>query len=161
MRVSPVGHAYSTLEEVLFEARRSACVTHNHPEGVKGAQATAACVFLARAKTPKDELRAYVEKTFGYNLGRTLDEIRPGYTFDVSCQGTVPEAIIAFLEGNDYEDVVRKAISLGGDSDTIACIAGGMAGAFYGVPQEIQSEALARLDERLRGVVASFQARYG
>jgi ADP-ribosylglycohydrolase len=161
MRVSPVGHAYQTLEEVLLRARQSAEVTHNHPEGVKGAQATAACIFLARTGTSKDEIRSYVESTFGYDLERTLDEIRPVYTFDVSCQGSVPEAIIAFLEGTDYEDVVRKAVSLGGDSDTIACIAGGIAGAFHGVPEEIQEEALARLDGRLRGVVAAFLARHG
>jgi len=160
MRVSPVGHAYDTLEEVLLRARHSAEVTHNHPEGIKGAQATAACVFLARTGASKDDNRAYVERTFGYDLGRTLDEIRPGYTFDVSCQGTVPEAILAFLEGTDYEDVVRKAVSLGGDSDTIACIAGGIAGAFHGVPEAIQTQALARLDDRLRGVVAAFLARH-
>jgi ADP-ribosylglycohydrolase len=161
MRVSPVGHAFDTLEEVLAEAKRSADVTHNHPEGVKGAQATAAVIFLARSGKGKAEIKEYVADTFGYDLGRELDDIRPRYCFDVSCQGSVPESIIAFLESTDYEDAVRKAISLGGDSDTMACIAGGIAEAFYGgVPEEISREALARLDPHLRGVVEAFRQRY-
>ncbi len=162
MRVSPVGHAFETLEEVLEQAKRSADVTHNHPEGVKGAQATAAAIFLARSGKGKAEIQEYVADTFGYDLGRSLDDIRPRYCFDVSCQGSVPESIIAFLESTDYEDAVRKAISLGGDSDTMACIAGGIAEAFYGgVPEEIGREALARLDPHLRGVVEAFRQRYG
>ena len=150
MRVSPVGFAYDTLDEVLLRARQSAEVTHNHPEGVKGAQATAAAVFLARDRTPKEEIGSYIEGTFGYDLGRRLDDIRPGYAFDVSCQGTVPEALIAFLEADGYEDAVRKAISLGGDSDTLACITGGIAGAYYGVPEDIRAEAWARLTQPAR-----------
>jgi ADP-ribosylglycohydrolase len=162
MRVSPIGHAYDSLEEVLERAEWSAAVTHNHPEGVKGAQATAAAIFLGRKGNSKAEIKDYLIRQFGYNLDRTLDEIRPNYTFDVSCQGSVPEAILAFLESTDYEDAVRKAISLGGDSDTIACIAGSIAQAFYGgVPEKIQREALNRLDVPLRGIVAAFGERYG
>jgi ADP-ribosylglycohydrolase len=161
MRVSPVGYACATLEEVLARAAWSANFTHNHPQGVKGAQATAAAVFLARHKTDKAEILRYIQDTFGYDLSRSLAFIRPGYVFDVSCQGTVPEAIIAFLESDGYEDAVRKAISLGGDSDTLACIAGGIAGAFYGVPEEIRAEAWGRLDDRLRRVTEEFTARFG
>lgn len=161
MRVSPVGHACGSLEEVLERAQGTAAVTHNHPEGIKGAQATAASVFLARSGAGKDEIRDYVERTFGYDLSQSLDDIRPGYTFDVSCQGSVPQAIRAFLESDDYEDAVRKAISLGGDSDTIACIAGGIAEAFYGgVPGAIREEALDRLHAPLREVVERFTERY-
>jgi ADP-ribosylglycohydrolase len=162
MRVSPVGYAYDSLEEVLKRAQWTAEVTHNHPEGIKGAQATAAAIFLARSKAGKDEIRDYVERTFGYDLSQTLDEIRPLYQFDVSCQGSVPQAIRAFLESDHYEDAVRKAISLGGDSDTIACITGGIAHAFYGgVPEAIRREALDRLDDALRAVVVKFTERYG
>jgi ADP-ribosylglycohydrolase len=162
MRVSPVGFAYDSLDEVLDQAKRSAAVTHNHPEGIKGAQATAAAIFLARAGHSKEQIKEYVERTFGYNLSRRLIDIRYNYYFDVSCQGSVPESIIAFLESSDYEDAVRRAISLGGDADTMACIAGGIAQAFYrGVPEPIKQEALARLDDHLRTVVQEFTARYG
>jgi len=161
MRVSPIGHAFDSLDEVLERARQSADHTHNHPEGVKGAQATAAAVFLARHKTAMLDILEYVERTFGYDLSRTLDDIRPNYAFDVTCQGTVPQALTAFLESESYEDAVRKAISLGGDSDTLACITGGVAGAYYGVPDDIRAEALVRLDDHLRAVTAAFAARYG
>src|SRR5262245_57479686 len=124
MRVSPVGLALGSLEEVLHEAKRSASVTHNHPEGIKGAQAVASAVFLARQGKSKRAIQDYVTQQFGYALDRTLNSIRPSYRFNVSCQGSVPEAIIAFLESSDFEDAIRKAISIGGDSDTIACIAG-------------------------------------
>ena len=127
MRVSPVGWTFNTLNEVLSEAKRSAEVTHNHPEGIKGAQAIAAVVFLARTGSSKTEIKAYVQNTFGYDLERTIDEIRPVYGFDESCQKTVPESIIAFLESTDLENAIRLAISIGGDSDTIACITGGIA----------------------------------
>lgn len=161
MRVSPVGFAFDTLDDVLHHARLSAEVTHNHPEGVKGAQATAAAIFLARTGKSKDEIRAYVTESFGYDLDRNLDGIRYRYSFDVSCKGSVPESILAFLESDDYEHAVRLAISLGGDSDTMACIAGGIAQAFHGgVPDPIRAEALDRLDDRLRGVVAEFEARF-
>jgi ADP-ribosylglycohydrolase len=161
MRVSPVGWAFESLEEVLTEAKRSAEVTHNHPEGIKGAQAVAAAVFLARNGGSKEAIRGYVEETFGYGLGRPLDDIRVSYRFDVSCQGSVPEAITAFLESTDFEDAVRKAISLGGDSDTLACMAGGIAEAFYGgVPEAISGRIFERLDNQLAGVVREFQRRY-
>jgi|SRR6478672_7264351 len=161
MRVSPVGFALSDLETVLAEAKRSAEVTHNHPEGIKGAQATAAAIFLARTGNSKDAIKSYLQNTFGYNLERTLAEIRPYYGFDVSCQGSVPEAMIAFLESTDYEDAVRNAVSIGGDSDTIACITGGIAHAFYGkVPDAIAQEVFARLDEPLSKVTTDFMSKY-
>ncbi len=161
MRVSPIGFAFASLDEVLTQAERSASVTHNHPEGVKGAVATAAAVFLARTGADKPAIHRYITDHFGYNLDRPLDEIRPTYRFDVSCQGSVPEAIIAFLESTSYEDAVRKAISLGGDSDTIACIAGGIADAFYGgIPPAIEEEVWPRLDEHLTTIVRQFQQRY-
>jgi ADP-ribosylglycohydrolase len=125
MRVSPVGFAFNDLDLVLEEAKRCAGVTHNHPEGIKGAQAVAAAVFLARQGESKETIKNYVSCKFGYNLDRTLAEIRPHYVFDVTCQGSVPEAIIVFLESAGYEEAVRKAVSIGGDSDTIACITEG------------------------------------
>ena len=131
MRVSPVGWAFNTIEETLTEARCSADITHSHPEGIKGAQATAAAVFLARHGESKKKIKSYIEKTFGYNLKRTLKEIRRNYKFNESCQGTVPEAIIAFLESDDFTGAIQNAISLGGDSDTLACITGGIAEAYY------------------------------
>lgn len=131
MRVSPVGWYFDSLEETLDVARETAVVTHNHPEGVKGAQAVAAVIFLLRNGNSKEYIKAFVEATFGYDLHRTCDEIRPIYGFDESCQRTVPEAIIAFLESNSFEDAIRTAVSLGGDSDTLACITGGMAEVFY------------------------------
>jgi ADP-ribosylglycohydrolase len=145
MGVSPIGFAFKDLETVLTEAKKSAEVTHNHPEGIKGAQATAATIFLAITGKSKDEIKSYIEEKFGYNLQRTIDEIRPNYRFDVSCQGSVPESIIAFLDSTDFEDAIRNAISIGGDSDTIACICGGIAQAFYGVPESIGEMALLAL----------------
>ncbi|MEC4985389.1 MAG: ADP-ribosylglycohydrolase family protein [Oscillatoria sp. PMC 1068.18] len=161
MRVSPVGFAFDDLETVLLEAKKSAEVTHNHPEGIKGAQATAAAILLGRQGKSKPEIKTYIESNFGYNLSRKLDEIRPDYQFHISCQGSVPEAIIAFLESTDFEDAIRNAVSLGGDSDTIACIAGGIAQAYYGsVPETIAQEALARLDKHLRHVTETFLTQY-
>jgi len=161
MRVSPVGFAFDDSVSVLAEAKRSAEVTHNHPEGIKGAQATALCVFMARTGSPKDEIRDVVASQFDYDLGRTVEQIRPKYEFNESCQGTVPEAIVAFLDSDDYESAIRLAISLGGDADTLACITGGIAGAFYGgVPESIARPALETLDDRLRSVVDEFCARY-
>jgi ADP-ribosylglycohydrolase len=161
MRVSAVGFALDTLDQVLKEAERTAAVTHNHPEGIKGAQATAAAIFLGRTGSPKHEIKAYIEQTFGYDLSRTVDDIRPTYQFNESCQGTVPEAIIAFLESTDFEDALRNAVSLGGDSDTLTCITGGIAQAFYGsVPAAIAQEVNNRLDERLSNIVQQFNARY-
>ncbi len=162
MRVPAVGHAFDTLDEVLGRAARSAEVTHNHPEGVKGAQATAAAVFMARRGETKSHMKDALERMFGYNLSSRLDDLRPRYCFDESCQGTVPPAIIAFLESTDYEDAVRKAVSLGGDADTLACITGGIAEAHYGgVPSDIAKRTLALLDDRLRTVVMKFDERYG
>ncbi len=131
MRVSPVGWFFNSLEETLAVAQETAIITHNHPEGIKGAQATAAAIFLSRNEKSKEYIREFIETTFDYDLHRTCDEIRPAYRFNESCQGTVPEAIIAFLESNSFEDAIRLAISLGGDSDTLACIAGGIAESFY------------------------------
>jgi len=158
MRVSPVAYAKSTLEEVLDEAKRSAQTTHDHVEGIRGAQATAAAVFLARTGGNKSDIKQFITERFDYFLDDTLDGMRPTYQFDVSCQGSVPQAIIAFLESTDFEDAVRNAISLGGDADTMACIAGAIAEAHYGgVPESIAEGVLARLDDRLRRVVDAFR----
>ena len=162
MRVSPVGFALRTLDDVLDEAKRSADVTHNHPEGIRGAQATAAAVFLGRQGESKARIRAFIQERFGYDLNRSVDDVRPHYSFNESCQETVPEAIIAFLDSSDYEETVRLAISLGGDADTLACIAGGIAEAYYGgVPSSIAEGALARLDDELRETVVRFSEAYG
>ena len=162
MRVSPVGFAFDSLEEVLDQARRSAEVTHDHPEGIKGAQAVASAVFLARTGRDKDFIQAYVEATFGYDLGTPLDQIRETYEFDVSCQGSVPQAIRAFLESSDFEDAIRRAISIGGDSDTIACMAGGIAQAFYGgVPEEIARRVYEILDDPLGDTTRKFTESFG
>ncbi len=161
MRVSPVGFAMPTLEGVLHEAKRSAEVTHNHPEGIRGAQATALAIFLGRQGESKATIRKSITDRFGYDLTRSINAIRPTYSFNESCQGTVPEAIIAFLDSSDYEEAIRLAISLGGDADTLACIAGGIADAFYGgVPQDIAKLAMARLDDNLRNTLVRFTGRY-
>jgi ADP-ribosylglycohydrolase len=160
MRISPVGFAFDTLDEVLVQATKYTAVTHNHPEGIKGAQSVAAAIFLARAGNTKDDIRRYTVANFNYDLSRSVDEIRPAYEFDESCQGTVPEAIVCFLESTDFEDAIRNAISLGGDSDTLACIAGGIAQAFYGVPASIADRAMSILDEDLRSVTTRFMGRY-
>jgi ADP-ribosylglycohydrolase len=161
MRVSPVAWVSADLETVLARAKESAAVTHDHPEGIKGAQATAAAIFLARTGHDKAAIRQYVEGTFGYDLGEPLSEIRLRYRFDVTCQGSVPQSLIAFLEANNFEEAVRNAISLGGDADTMACIAGAVAEAFYGgVPEVVTRETLQRLDEPLRSVTEKFRARY-
>lgn len=153
MRVSPCAWAYDTLAEVENTAERCAAVTHNHPEGIKGAQATAAAIFLARQGKGQAEIRTYISEKYSYDLARTLDEIRPTYRFNESCRETVPEAIIAFLESCDFEDAIRNAISIGGDSDTLAAITGSIAEAAYGVPKEIRQQALGFLDQRLRTAV--------
>lgn len=153
MRVSAVGWRFDSLEKTLEVAEESAAVTHNHPEGIKGAQATAAAIYLARIGKSKPEIKQYIESTFSYDLDRTCDEIRPNYHFDESCQGTVPEAIIAFLDSTDFEHAIRLAVSLGGDSDTLACITGGIAEAFYGVPEDIQKEVEKMLPEEFNEIV--------
>ena len=162
MRVSPVGFAFETIEEVLTWSERSAAVTHNHPEGIRGAQATAAAIFFARRGQSKDEIRQSIESRFGYDLHFGLDQIRPAYGFDETCQGTVPQALVAFLESTSYEDAIRNAISLGGDADTLACITGGIAGAHYGgVPQNLAAAVMEILDKRLLAVVDRFRERFG
>lgn len=161
MRVSPVGFAGTSLDNVLQEAEKTAAVTHNHPEGIKGAQATAAAIFLARQGKSKADIRTYITEQFGYDLHRTVDEIRPTYSFNESCQGTVPEAIVAFLDSTDFEDAIRNAVSLGGDSDTLTCITGGIAEAFYSdIPEHIRQSVWERLDEPLKQVVEEFRDRY-
>ncbi len=161
MRISPVGYAYDTLKETLSKAEFFTEVTHNHPEGIKGGCATTAAIFLARTGKAKAEIKAFINDTFDYDLTRTVDEIRPGYHFDVSCQGTVPQAITAFLESTDFEDAIRKAISLGGDSDTLACITGGIAQAFYGgVPGFISEKVYTILDEPMGKTTKQFMERY-
>jgi ADP-ribosylglycohydrolase len=162
MRVSPVGFAGATLDDVLSRAQSSAEVTHDHPEGIKGAQAVASAVFLARTGQSKDQIKNYVEVAFGYDLDTPLDGIRPTYEFLVACQKSVPQAIRAFLESDSFEDAVRKAISLGGDSDTLACMAGGIAQAFFGgVPDGLTSRVYEVLDKQLGDVTRKFTEAFG
>jgi ADP-ribosyl-[dinitrogen reductase] hydrolase len=161
MRVSPIGFAYDSVEEVLHQAKRSAEVTHNHPEGIKGAQATALAIYLARAGETKETIRREITDRFSYDLNRTVDEIRPNYSFDVTCQGSVPESIIAFLDSDSWEDAVKKSISLGGDADTMACITGGIAQAFYNeIPENIIEAVRNELPSDLRDVLNAFNAKY-
>lgn len=161
MRVCAVGWAFDDIETVLEKAKESAEITHNHPEGIKGAQATAAAVFLARTGKSKNEIKEYIKEKFGYFLDRTTNEIRPSYHFDVSCQGSVPESIIAFLESSDYETAVRLAVSLGGDADTMGAIAGSIAAAYYkAINQFILSECWNRLPPDIKTVVTQFGQKY-
>lgn len=157
MRVSSVGWLYDDLETVRQMARLSASVTHDHPEGLKGAEATAGAIFLARTGHSKAEIKAFAE-SLGYDLSRTCDEIRPNYHHMESCQETVPEAITAFLEGENFEDVIRTAVSLGGDCDTLTCIAGSIAEAFYGVPDRLKAACRDRLEQDLLQVLDRFEA---
>lgn len=157
MRVSPIGYYFDTREEVLKQAKISAEVTHNHPEGIKGAQATALAVFLARNGKTKAEIQELIEEGFQYDLGEPLARIREWYQFDVSCQGSVPQAIIAFLESISFEDAIRNAVSIGGDSDTIACITGAIAEAYYQeIPEKMKAEALNRIDQAMRVLLEKF-----
>lgn len=156
MRVSPVGLYARTLDEALALAAVTASVSHNHPEGVKGAQAIAASIYLCKEGKSKAEIKKYIERAFDYNLNRTIAEIRPGYEFDESCQGSVPEAIIAFLEGNSFEEVLRLAISLGGDSDTIACMACAIAACMYPIPDDIAKKCDELLTDDLREIKNQF-----
>ena len=161
MRASPIGWYGNSINEVMNEAHKSAIVTHNRPEGIKGAQAAAVAVFLARTGKSKDEIKTFIKDAFQYNLDRKLDDIRPNYRFDVSCQGSVPEAIIAFLESTDYENAIRLAISIGGDSDTIACITGGIAEAFYKViPDYIIDCTLKILPKEIIKLIETFSMKY-
>ncbi len=162
MRASAVGFAFETIDEVLLWAERSASVTHNHPEGIKGAQATAAAIYYARRTSDRQEIRRLLESRFNYDLSRNLDQIRPSYAFNGTCQGTVPEAIVAFLESTSYEDAIRNAISLGGDADTLACITGGIAEAFYGIiPDELILCVKRILSHSLMEVIRSFYRKFG
>jgi len=161
MRVSPVGFAFPNLEETLREARLSAVATHNHPEGIKGAQATAAAVFLARTGHSKDEIAEYVLSMFLYDVNLDLSELRRTYGFNETCQRTVPQALAVFLQSNSFEDAIRKAVSIGGDSDTIACIVGGIAEAFYRyIPEAIRKKGMRKLDDRMTTVVDAFYEKY-
>ena len=163
MRTSAVGWMFDTLEETERVAEIQAAVTHNHPEGIKGAQATSTAIFMARNGKSKQEIKEYIESKYGYDLSKTCDEIRPDYTFDVSCQGTVPPAIIAFLESNDFESCLRLAVSLGGDCDTLTCISAGIAEAFYkDIPKWIVDEAWKRLPYEFEDIMLQFhkESRY-
>ena len=161
MRIAPVAWAFDTLAEVLAAAERFTVPTHDHPEGVKGAQATAAAVFLARRGESKTTIRQHIEQAFGYDLSVPLAVLRPDYAFDLSCAGTVPPAIRAFLEAEDFEDAVRNAVSIGGDSDTLTCIAGAIAEAHWGgVPAPIAARVWAVLDAPLRTLAQRFCAAY-
>ena len=159
MRVSAVGWLYDSLERTREVARATANVTHNHPEGIKGAEATASAIYMARNGFSKEEIKEYIEREFHYNLNRTLDEIRPGYHHIESCQETVPEALTAFMEGADFEDVVRTAVSLGGDCDTLTCIAASIAEAFYGLPDNMRGECRKRLPKDMLGILDRFDER--
>lgn len=160
MRVSPCAWVAESLEEAQKLAELSAIVTHNHPEGVKGAIATCDAIYLARVGASKEEIRNHVEVRYDYDLSRTVEEIRPTYSFDVSCAGSVPESIVCFLDGSDFEDTIRNAISLGGDADTQAAIAGSIASAYWDVPNEISCEVLPRLDDFLLSVYLDFEEKF-
>ncbi len=161
MRISPVGFAFDEWDRVLEIARAITVVTHDHKEAIRGAQATAAAIFLARKGYDKEEIRESIEANFGYDLRRSVEDIRPNYRFDVSCQGSVPESIISFLDSKDFVDAIRNAISLGGDADTMACIAGGIAQAYYGgVPPFIKKKVMQILDGRLKSIVIKFSKRF-
>ena len=161
MRVSPVAWVADSLSETQRLAEMSANVTHNHPEGVKGALATADAIYLARIGSSKDEIKQHIEYSYGYDLDRKIDDIRPNYKFDVSCSGSVPESIICFLEASDFEDTIRNAVSLGGDADTQAAIAGSIASAYWEVPAKISAKSLYILDENLLEVFIKFMDMYG
>lgn len=160
MRASAVGWFFDTLEETERVAAISAAITHNHPEGIKGAQATAAAIFLARNGKTKDEIRDYIEKAYGYDMHKTWEYWHPIYDWEDSCQGTVPQAMIAFLDSKDFEDAIRKAVSLGGDSDTLACITGGIAEAFYReIPKEMADRVRTLLPQEFADILSEMQAR--
>ncbi len=161
MRVSAAGWLYDSLERTRQAARATAEVTHNHPEGIKGAESVASVIFLARTGSGKEDIRRFVTGQFGYDLGRSCDEIRPTYHHVESCQQTVPEAITAFLEGEDFEDVIRTAVSLGGDTDTLGAIAGSMAEAFYGIPAFLMAECVKRLPADMRDILTRFDDALG
>ena len=156
MRVSAAGWLYDSLEKTRVVAKATANVTHNHPEGIKGAEATASAIFMARNGSSKEEIKKYIENEFHYDLNRTLDEIRPNFHMDETCQKTVPEVIIAFLEARDFEDAIRNAVSLGGDTDTLGAITGSIAEAYFGIPEALISECRNRINKDMRDVVDAF-----
>ena len=156
MRVSAAGWLYDSLENTRTVAKATANVTHNHPEGIKGAEATASAIFMARNGSSKEEIKKYIENEFHYDLNRTLDEIRPSYHMDETCQKTVPEAIIAFLEAKDFEDAIRNAVSLGGDTDTLGAITGSIAEAYYRIPEWLMTECRKRINRDMRVVLDDF-----
>lgn len=160
MRVSAIGWAFETEEQTLEEAHKSAMITHNHPEGIKGAKATALAIFMARNQATKEAIRSRITDEFGYDLTRTLESIRPTYRFEVSCQKSVPESLICFLESTSYETCIRNCISLGGDADTMAAIAGGVAEAYYGIPLEIEAKVYDYLPQEFREIVQAFRGRF-
>lgn len=161
MRVGPVGWAFDTLEATLDAAKRNAEVTHNHPEGIKGAQAVVAAIFMFRNGADKEEVRRYVIRKFCYDLSFTCDKIRAGYGWGALCQDTVPQSIVSVLDATDFVDAIRNAVSLGGDSDTLACITGSMAEALFGIPYDVYRQGRAYLDDRLSRLTDEFEMRYG
>lgn len=162
MRVSPVGWAFETLEQTLIEARKTAEVTHDHPEGIKGAMAVAGTVYLARRGFSKHDITVWITEGFDYDLDRTVEDIRPHYDFDETCSGTVPEALVCFLDADSWEKAVRNAVSLGGDADTLGCITGAVGEAYWGhVPERVAEKAMALLDPVIRDVLCRFRLRYG
>ena len=156
MRVSAAGWLYDSLEKTRVVAKATANVTHNHPEGIKGAESTASAIFMARNGSSKEEIKKYIENEFHYDLNRTLDEIRPSFHMHETCQKTVPEAIIAFLEAKDFEDTIRNAVSLGGDTATLGAITGSIAEAYFGIPEALRSECRNRINKDMRDVVDTF-----
>ena len=161
MRVGPVGWAFDTIEEILAKAKESAECTHNHPEGIKGAQATALAIMMARHGCDKNEIRSEIEKRFEYDLQFTCEQIRPTYTWGGTCQDSAPQAIVAFLDGEDYEDSIRNAISIGSDSDTIGCITGSIAEAYFGVPADLRNSAMNYLPEEFQSIISEFENKFG
>lgn len=169
MRVGPVGWAFDTEEDTLAAAKASAECTHNHPEGIKGAQATALCIFMARKRASKQEIQTAVEEMFGYDLSMSIDDLRPLYSWNGVggrgnggiCQDSVPQAIMCALQATDFEDAIRNAISIGGDSDTIGCIAGSIAEALYGVPRSLYEQGMSYLPTRFKELVQRFEEKYG
>lgn len=161
MRVVPIGFAYDDINQVMLQAKASCLYTHNNKEAIKGAQSVAAAVFMARKGSRKEEIRSFIQKTFGYDLSYTIDEIREDYCFEIRCDTSVPQAIVAFLDSYDYESAVRNAISLGGDSDTQATIAGGIAQAYYQeIPKHLSDFCLSRIDGTLKDVIREFEGKY-
>jgi ADP-ribosylglycohydrolase len=161
MRVSPVGFAFNNLDKVLLEAKKSAEITHNHPEGIKGAQAVASAIYLARIGKSKEEIKNYIESTFKYNLNQTINQIRPIHAYNETSQGCVPEAIRAFIDSKDFEDAIRNAVSIGGDADTIACMTGGIAQAFYKkIPSTLVEKTLTYLPDEFKNIIGEFNSKY-